>query len=222
MKNGKVKRIFNNREILWYDFTVDVGIRWTIPVKDNRMFTGLEIDVIAELINKNEIYIFNSDTINKCFRFRFGFSEMIFDVQPWEELFAPGIGLIEGKMNSLLSHETTLTSAIINDTPVRVAGGNHEKTMINKFCLNQNYPNPFNPKTTIHYALLSLSHITLNIYNINGQEVKTLIDDAQLAGKHFIEWAGKNNCGQLVVSGIYFVELKTANFSQVIKLTMHH
>ncbi len=70
--------------------------------------------------------------------------------------------------------------------------------------LNGNYPNPFNPTTNIKFSLKADSKVTLNIYNIRGQKVKTLINDNMEAGYHTIVWNGRDDSGKSVSSGVYF------------------
>ncbi|MFH1701024.1 MAG: T9SS type A sorting domain-containing protein [Candidatus Zixiibacteriota bacterium] len=68
--------------------------------------------------------------------------------------------------------------------------------------LKQNYPNPFNPSTTISYSLPEQDYVTLKIYNILGQNIKTLVDETKPAGRYEVEW----NSG-MAASGIYFYRL---------------
>ena len=83
----------------------------------------------------------------------------------------------------------------------------------NMFSLSQNYPNPFNPTTTIQYQLPALSRVTIKIYNILGQEIKTLIHDIQNAGPQTIVWNSQNDKGQTVATGIYFYRLEAVPVS---------
>lgn len=75
------------------------------------------------------------------------------------------------------------------------------------FDLFQNYPNPFNPETTIRYQLGRASEVSLKIFNILGQEIKTLINEERLAGSYAITWDGKDNLGRQAASGIYIFRL---------------
>jgi hypothetical protein len=77
------------------------------------------------------------------------------------------------------------------------------------FSLSQNFPNPFNPGTTIQFALPSRSRITIKIYNIMGQKVKTLIDGTMDAGRHQVSWNGKDDRGLKVSSGLYIYRMRT-------------
>ena len=74
--------------------------------------------------------------------------------------------------------------------------------------LSQNYPNPFNPTTNIAYNMQVPGNATLEVYNIKGQKVKTLVDEYKNAGNHIITWNGNNNSNQSVASGIYFYKMK--------------
>ena len=86
---------------------------------------------------------------------------------------------------------------------------------IYKLC--QNYPNPFNPTTTIKYQLPEETKVKITIYNILGQNVRTLVDTKQNAGYHNIVWNGMDNNNRPLASGIYFYKLQVHNQSFVKK-----
>ena len=90
----------------------------------------------------------------------------------------------------------------------------------NEFALDQNYPNPFNPETTIRYDLPESSHVVLKIFNILGEEVKTLVDAEQTAGIKTIIWNGKDKLGKDVSSGAYIYQMQAGGFTKVKKLTL--
>ncbi len=77
--------------------------------------------------------------------------------------------------------------------------------------LSQNWPNPFNSTTAIRYQLSTrsyqLSSVSLKIYNIVGQEVRTLVDEEQPAGNYRVLWNGRDNSGETLSSGVYFCRL---------------
>jgi len=75
------------------------------------------------------------------------------------------------------------------------------------FELFQNYPNPFNPTTTINYQIKKSGKVELNIYNIKGQKVKTLVNKQEAIGLYQIMWNGKDNANNSVSSGVYFYKL---------------
>ncbi len=85
----------------------------------------------------------------------------------------------------------------------------------NKYELSQNYPNPFNPTTVIKYQLKTAGRTTLIIYNLLGQEVKTLVNEVQSAGEHKVEW---NASG--IASGVYLYRLQAGKFVDTKKLIL--
>lgn len=83
-----------------------------------------------------------------------------------------------------------------------------------------NYPNPFNPETTIRFSLVRAGAVQLEIYNIRGQKIKTLIDSHEDAGENSIVWDGKSDYGRFVPSGVYFYRLRTPSFDQINKMLL--
>ncbi|MFZ5979800.1 MAG: T9SS type A sorting domain-containing protein [Candidatus Zixiibacteriota bacterium] len=88
------------------------------------------------------------------------------------------------------------------------------------FRLYENYPNPFNPTTTISYDLPTASQVKLEIINLLGQRVATLVDGYQTAGHQQIDWNGRNDAGQTVSSGVYFYRLTADNYVQTKKMIL--
>jgi hypothetical protein len=81
------------------------------------------------------------------------------------------------------------------------------------FALIQNYPNPFNPSTTIRYELPVTSKVTIAIYNVLGQKVRTLVNEIQNAGPQLQVWNSKSDAGSNVASGVYFYRIQTHGLS---------
>jgi len=84
-----------------------------------------------------------------------------------------------------------------------VTSVDNEPVIPTKFEVEQNYPNPFNPTTTIRFALPQATFVTLKIYNMLGQLVKTLINEQKNAGTFNVRWRGDNSSGLKVSSGTY-------------------
>jgi len=76
-----------------------------------------------------------------------------------------------------------------------------------EFKLYNAYPNPFNPSTTIEFELPYSMEVTLNIYDISGRLIKTLVSDIKHRGLHSVVWNGKNNSGISVSNGLYIYKL---------------
>jgi hypothetical protein len=89
-----------------------------------------------------------------------------------------------------------------------------------RFELSQNYPNPFNPVTTIEYNLPRRSHVTIEIYNILGQKVRTLIDREESAGSYAITWDGRTNIGQQAATGVYLYRLQAGDHIETKKMLL--
>jgi hypothetical protein len=86
--------------------------------------------------------------------------------------------------------------------------------------LQQNYPNPFRNSTIIHYQVSEFTHIKLNVYDISGKHIKTLVDSEQNTGSYEILWDGKDNEGKIVSSGIYFTKLIAGSFAEIKKVIL--
>ena len=86
------------------------------------------------------------------------------------------------------------------------------------FELHQNYPNPFNPITRINYDLPVMSDAKINVYDIMGRKVKTLLDEIQPAGYYEVMWNGTNSFGDRVSSGMYFYSIHSRNFNRSRKM----
>jgi hypothetical protein len=98
-----------------------------------------------------------------------------------------------------------ISDAEVNRLTLRITGSGN--VLPKEFALNQNYPNPFNPTTNIKYALPVDSKLTIEIYNMLGQRVRTLVNGDQPAGYHTMEWNGTGNTGQQLASGVYFLQM---------------
>ena len=84
-----------------------------------------------------------------------------------------------------------------------------------------NYPNPFNPETTISFSVTQTSlFVTLEVYNIKGQKVKTLVNEVLPAGEHSVVWDGRDSNGKRVGSGIYFYKLEAGDYQKVRKMVL--
>ncbi len=113
----------------------------------------------------------------------------------------------------LNQHQWTFTW--IGDTTVTGINDKPAAGIANTFALEQNYPNPFNPTTMIQYSLATNAKVTLTVYNVLGQEIKTLVDAKQTAGVHHIAFDAHS-----FTSGVYFYQIKAGNFVQTKKMLL--
>ncbi|MCL2065035.1 MAG: T9SS type A sorting domain-containing protein [Candidatus Cloacimonetes bacterium] len=86
--------------------------------------------------------------------------------------------------------------------------------------LHSNYPNPFNPETTISFSVAVESNVSVDIYNIRGQKVRTLVNSNFSAGNHSVVWNGKDENGRKVGSGIYFYQMQTNDYVTTRKMVL--
>jgi hypothetical protein len=88
------------------------------------------------------------------------------------------------------------------------------------FALHQNYPNPFNPSTEIRYGVGRAGPVTIKVYNMRGQEIRTLVDRLHQAGSYNFTWNGRDQLGQPVASGVYIYQMLAPGFVQARKLNL--
>jgi hypothetical protein len=88
------------------------------------------------------------------------------------------------------------------------------------FALHQNYPNPFNPTTQIRYDLPENGFISINIYDVMGRKIKSLINMKQDAGYRSINWNAANDMGQPVSAGMYIYTIQAGGFRQTRKMVL--
>jgi len=89
-----------------------------------------------------------------------------------------------------------------------------------EFALYNNYPNPFNPITNIKYDIPEVADVHLEIYNVAGQRIRTLVQSQQEPGRYKVQWAAKNDYGRPVASGMYIYRIRAGDFVSVKKLVL--
>jgi hypothetical protein len=94
------------------------------------------------------------------------------------------------------------------------------KNFPGNFDLRQNFPNPFNPSTAISYELPKSSEVSLAVYNLLGQKVRTLVNGKVRAGRHRVEWNSRNDRGESVASGIYIYRFEAGDYQETMKMIL--
>jgi len=87
-----------------------------------------------------------------------------------------------------------------------------------EFALKQNFPNPFNPVTSIAFEMPAAQDVRLNVYNMLGQKVRTLVNDHRTAGRYTVLWDGRDDSGRMVGSGVYFYQIQAGSFTKTAKM----
>ena len=115
---------------------------------------------------------------------------------------------------ALTLYSRTIRVQVNNTTSVA-----HEVTP-QRFDLYANYPNPFNPETTIRYDVANTSHVTLEIFNLLGHKIITLVDAQKPAGSYSVSWNGRTEQGFEAQSGTYLYRIKAGQFEESLKLVL--
>jgi len=95
-----------------------------------------------------------------------------------------------------------------------------EASVPKQFSLDQNYPNPFNPRTSIRFSLPQAGRVRILVFNLLGQQVKTLVDGERLAGFYQVEWDGTDEKGVPVSSGMYFYKIEAGEYRKVNRMIL--
>ena len=82
------------------------------------------------------------------------------------------------------------------------------------------HPNPFNPATRVPYELEGRGHVFIQVYDVNGSLVRTLVNESKSPGKHVAVWDGRSDHGEAVSSGVYFIKMKAGPFAAVQKTVL--
>mgnify|MGYP005699468795 FL=1 len=121
--------------------------------------------------------------------------------------------------SSIVFMISSISAGDVNAVPVTILADNFgqfsgylntmsEGILPQDFQLQQNYPNPFNPSTVINYSLPYVSDVKLNVYDMNGRRVNSLINQIQEAGTHSITWNAKDFRGNAISAGVYLYKLE--------------
>lgn len=105
-------------------------------------------------------------------------------------------------------------------TPMAETGSLLAVTAPKAFSLYQNFPNPFNPETLIRYDIAESVQVSLQVYNVLGQLVRTLVNEQQAAGRYSITWNGLDQAGVAVSSGVYFYQIQAGSYEQGKRLVL--
>ncbi len=113
------------------------------------------------------------------------------------------------QVNTTFAHEG-------NQEPAARTGSNGSKV----YALEVNYPNPFNTLTRMAYALAETGPVRIDIYNILGRRIRTLVDEVKPAGRHEVLWDGTDDQGTPVASGIFFYKIEAGQFVETRKMVL--
>lgn len=129
--------------------------------------------------------------------------------------------------NELITESNeTFRFFVLATTGIGNGGEDTQSGLPKVFALGQNYPNPFNPSTTITFDIPvgtpgdAGSPVRLQVYNLRGQLVRTLVDEVREPGRYVVHWDGRDDQGNRVGSGIYLYTIRTADFAATMKMVL--
>lgn len=142
-----------------------------------------------------------------------------------EQILLPVIAGQAGRVSIGWDNAKPVITNILVKAPAAGAGKQAQNpaqpaSLPSRFALAQNYPNPFNPTTIIRFDLPEAGEVDLTIFNSLGERVKTLASGKRPAGTHTVTWNGRNNDGEPVGSGIYFLKINAAGFQATRKMVL--
>ena len=132
----------------------------------------------------------------------------------------PGGTVLEANM--IIVNNSVLGEPLIVPVSMTVGPDGIEEEPVQPLitALGTNFPNPFNPVTNICYSLRKAEDVTISIYNIKGQRVKTLVNENMEAGRHTTTWYGKDNFNRDVSSGVYFYKMEAGKYTSTKKMIL--
>jgi hypothetical protein len=184
----------------------DVQLQWAVSSQTNNL--GWEVYRSAD----NDVFervsgLISGDGTSDTFR-TFGFLDQ--DVPASDVVY---YYLRQIDLNGTVARSSVIEVAL---APTAV----FEQILPTQTALSQNYPNPFNPETSIQFDLATESMVTLRVYDLTGQVVRTLISGSLAPGSYTNLWNGRNEQGLKVGSGVYFYELVAGSFHSKKKMTL--
>jgi len=164
------------------------------------------------------IIIGNFDVVNRDINPSFYYAGWWYDYFSGDSIYVSNgtdnISLLPGEFHIYTNRRLdTPEPGILNSVEIE-----NPLQIIESFELAQNFPNPFNPTTTIEYNLPRGVDVKLEIYNLLGEKVRTIVNEFQPAGEYQSQWNGKKENGKLVSSGVYFYRFEAGEFQQSRKM----
>ena len=206
-KKGRIYRRLADKHLLWFDFTQSNGAQyiWAPHGADNQFIVT---------VRKNISITTYAGKYDDCIEFFFDDPDS-FDDEQWY-VFAPNVGIVKKQFASVTcllasAHVDGKTITRVKQTTTNIVSG---------YRLCQNYPNPFNSATFIKFALPSETSLRLDIYNVRGHKVRSLVSSRQSPGEYIVMWDGTDDFSKPLQSGIYTYQLLADDFLDVKRLVL--
>jgi hypothetical protein len=217
-----------NWEDRWKVSITNERIRWTIRrtddvVKDLDSETVLELDSlynITVLYSGSDIEIYINGNLDALSTFSGSIKQTTINFMIAQVLPSNSQYNFKGILDDIRIYDYALSHSEIRSLYdiVSFVNDESENNIPDQTILFQNYPNPFNSQTVISFQIKSATKVKLEVYNILGNKIHTLVDEFKSAGYYSESWDGKDDNGFQVPTGIYFYRLITDNYTQTKKL----
>jgi hypothetical protein len=209
-QSGTVFWVNTGIEKTFLKLNAAVGDTWSFTF-NNR--AGLEFVYVGLMQSRTDSICVPAGTFNNCLRVYLDCPTSIDEEITY--FLAPNVG----KAFTCAGVSTRLHQANVNGTiyPKSTSVRRTDMAQLHRSAPLESYPNPFNASTTLRYEMANALHVILKVYNILGQEVATLVDEAQEPGYKSVEWDAGS-----VSSGVYLCRLQAGNLVQTRKLVLMH
>ncbi|MDP4197614.1 MAG: GxGYxYP family putative glycoside hydrolase [Bacteroidota bacterium] len=181
------------------EYKVSVTNSLDAPAKEVFRWSTDTTKHMHTLANKKELYLSLEEYLD----------------QAWEDIYV----IFEDGMKSD-GYGASLYNISIREPKETTAVEKIEKKIPNEFHLEQNFPNPFNPVTMIRYNLNESSNVKLDVFDLLGRHVRSLVNAELQKGNYSVRWDGLDDMGQKVQSGIYFYRLSAGQMTETRKMVL--
>lgn len=227
---GDVSNVKNGKTTL-YSPVFDLAGQTDVSVRYARWYTN-DFEAVGPLEGRDDFW--NADVTNDGGASWQSLEETNVGTESWVEVEAdlsalyPGIGSIQFRFTAADTGNPTRIHAAVDelrlftagDVSTSVADAEEGRDAPRTFTLAQNRPNPFNPLTTIAYDVGRKGSVALQVFDVRGRRVRTLVDGVQAAGTYRVTWDGKDERGRPAGSGVYFYRLESADGGITKKMTL--
>lgn len=206
---------------LYFMLDIDSGKTWIVDI--HHIIDTFYVYKLAKVDSVFDGYFYDRFTTFKAITYYQYQPDSIINQYSWPEniiTLAYGIGEVENITIEGGQPVVLLGCIIDGDTIGVITSAEDEQNIVNSFELFQNYPNPFNPTTTIKFVMGKSGNTIIKVYNSLGKEISTLINEYLSSGEKEISWDGKDNKGNTVSSGVYFIQMTAGNYRQTIKAVL--
>ncbi|MDZ7692337.1 MAG: T9SS type A sorting domain-containing protein [Balneolaceae bacterium] len=174
-------------------------------VRDDRYGTGVDFGNTFMIVNEDTVSYFYQPANERIFFNLTNYSNLTGETEE--------VKIVATDFTGNQSTETFSFERVTTNT-------DDESELPDRFVLHDNYPNPFNPQTVIPFELAEATHVEINIYDVAGRYITTLLDERVSAGSHQVTWDISVGSGRELSSGVYFYQVKSGSFNQVNKMML--